>query len=89
MSDMLDHYFQAHKRAVEETFDRLRGPLAEVAVVLVAALRSNHKLLAFGNGGSAAEASHFAAELIGRFSKAPRRPLPAVCDCRSFEQTLR
>jgi D-sedoheptulose 7-phosphate isomerase len=78
ISDWLDEYLQEHKLAVEETFDRLRGPLAEVAMILVAALRSNNKVLTFGNGGSAAEASHFAAELMGRFSKAPRRPLPAI-----------
>lgn len=36
------------------------------------------KLLILGNGGSSAEASHFAAELVGRFEKSRRQPLPAI-----------
>ena len=40
---------------------------------------SGGKILACGNGGSAADAQHFAAELVGRFVRAPaRRPLPAI-----------
>lgn len=43
--------------------------LAEMAARLVATLRSGHKVLVAGNGGSAAEAQHFAAELVGRFKR--------------------
>ncbi len=43
--------------------------LAEVANRLVEALRTGHKALIAGNGGSAAEAQHFAAELVGRFKR--------------------
>ena len=43
--------------------------LAEVATRLVEALRTGHKALIAGNGGSAAEAQHFAAELVGRFKR--------------------
>ena len=43
--------------------------LAEVAALLVEAIRSGHKALVAGNGGSAAEAQHFAAELVGRFKR--------------------
>lgn len=43
--------------------------LAEVARLLVETLRSGHKVLVAGNGGSAAEAQHFAAELVGRFKR--------------------
>ena len=43
--------------------------LAEVATRLVETLRSGHKVLVAGNGGSAAEAQHFAAELVGRFKR--------------------
>lgn len=39
--------------------------------------RSGGKILAFGNGGSATDAQHFAAELVGRFMT-ERRPLPAL-----------
>jgi D-sedoheptulose 7-phosphate isomerase len=51
--------------------------LAEVIALLVETLRSGHKVLAAGNGGSAAEAQHFVAELVGRF-KRERAPYPAV-----------
>ncbi|MFN3420752.1 MAG: SIS domain-containing protein [Armatimonadota bacterium] len=44
---------------------------------LVSCLQSGNKVVVFGNGGSAAEAIHFAAELIGRF-KRERRGLPAI-----------
>lgn len=42
---------------------------AEVTARLVQTLRSGHKVLIAGNGGSAAEAQHFAAELVGRFKR--------------------
>jgi D-sedoheptulose 7-phosphate isomerase len=44
---------------------------------LLLALRNGNKLLIFGNGGSAAEAQHFAAELVGRFRK-DRPPIAAI-----------
>ena len=42
---------------------------AEVTARLIETLRSGHKVLVAGNGGSAAEAQHFAAELVGRFKR--------------------
>lgn len=47
------------------------------ADVLAAAFEADHTLLVFGNGGSAADAQHLAAELVGRFG-VERRGLPAV-----------
>jgi D-sedoheptulose 7-phosphate isomerase len=43
------------------------GPLVDAARTIVAALKSGGKLLLFGNGGSASDAQHMAAELVGRF----------------------
>ena len=51
--------------------------LVEVIDVIAAALRDGHKLLLFGNGGSAADAQHIAAEFVNRF-KIERPPLPAI-----------
>lgn len=51
--------------------------LAEVADLLVRSLAGGGKVLAAGNGGSAAEAQHFAAELVGRF-KRERGPYAAL-----------
>lgn len=51
--------------------------LSEMALLLVRVLRGGGKVLAAGNGGSAAEAQHFAAELVGRF-KRERSPYPVM-----------
>jgi D-sedoheptulose 7-phosphate isomerase len=50
--------------------------IAEVAGKVTAAFRQGHRLLLFGNGGSAGDAQHIAAELVGRFYL-ERRALPA------------
>ncbi len=48
-----------------------------VASLTIKTLKNNKKILVFGNGGSAAQASHFVAEFINRF-KIDRAPLPAI-----------
>jgi len=52
-------------------------PVADAAAAILEALRHGGKLLLFGNGGSAADAQHVAAELVGRF-EADRAGLAAV-----------
>jgi phosphoheptose isomerase len=60
---------------------RVRGldltAVATAAAMLSNAARTGHKILAFGNGGSAADAQHFVTELVGRFQK-ERRGFAAV-----------
>ncbi len=51
--------------------------VASVGLELTRALRSGRKVFFFGNGGSAADAQHLAAELVGRFDR-ERRALPAI-----------
>jgi D-sedoheptulose 7-phosphate isomerase len=63
----------AHERALARDV----APLAALADAMVATLRGGGKILVFGNGGSAADAQHFAAELVGRFLK-ERRSLAAI-----------
>ena len=64
--------------AVKRQFLRDNLATLEQAIELVAAaLRDGHKLLLFGNGGSAADAQHIAAEFVNRF-KIERVPLPAI-----------
>jgi D-sedoheptulose 7-phosphate isomerase len=55
----------------------LLGQIADVVKEFVAALSHGHKILLFGNGGSAADAQHIAAEFVGRFQM-ERTPLPAL-----------
>jgi D-sedoheptulose 7-phosphate isomerase len=57
--------------------EHLLGQIAEVIEEFVAALSHGHKILLFGNGGSAADAQHIAAEFVGRFQM-ERAPLPAL-----------
>ncbi len=60
-------------------FLRTRGPVLEAAArALAEALQAGRKALVFGNGGSAAEAQHFAAELVNGFSRPERPPLPVI-----------
>jgi len=49
----------------------------KVAEAITSACRRGHKVILFGNGGSAADAQHLAAEFVGRYRR-DRRPLPAV-----------
>jgi D-sedoheptulose 7-phosphate isomerase len=56
---------------------RLTPQIAAAAELLLAAYRKGCKALIFGNGGSAADAQHFAAELVGRFER-DRPALPAL-----------
>jgi D-sedoheptulose 7-phosphate isomerase len=55
----------------------LAQPIADAVELLFTALSNGNKILACGNGGSAADCQHFAAELVGRFER-ERLPLPAL-----------
>ena len=56
----------------------LEARIVEAADLIEQCLRAGNKLLVCGNGGSAADASHFATELVVRFAK-DRRAYPAIC----------
>jgi len=58
-------------------FEKEVGRLLEAGRLMAGALRTGRKLLAFGNGGSAADAQHFAGELVNRFAL-DRPALPAL-----------
>lgn len=55
----------------------LADPIAKAVDIMFTALSNGNKILACGNGGSAADCQHFAAELVGRFER-ERLPLPAM-----------
>lgn len=65
-------------QSIQKKFMEECGPkLVEAAAVLAASIHQGGKILICGNGGSAADAQHMAAELVGRML-VDRRPLPAV-----------
>lgn len=55
----------------------LAQPIEQAIELMFTALSNGNKILACGNGGSAADCQHFAAELVGRFER-ERLPLPAL-----------
>ena len=61
-----------------ESLKNLEPEVSRVADLIGECFRTGNKLLMCGNGGSAADASHFATELVVRFTK-DRRALPAIC----------
>ncbi|HEY0443359.1 MAG TPA: SIS domain-containing protein [Candidatus Limnocylindrales bacterium] len=63
--------------AVARAVESLLPDLATVGDAVCAALASGGRVYTFGNGGSAADAQHLAAELVGRYLR-ERRPLPAM-----------
>jgi len=61
----------------EELLHTKVGEILSIAEVIIDALNKNGKLIVFGNGGSAADSQHIAAELVGRFKK-DRKSLAAI-----------
>lgn len=70
-------HFSEHQKVIEACIASLQPASDGAADAIVEALGRGGKILAFGNGGSATQASHLVEELIGRF-KETRRPLPAL-----------
>jgi len=71
---------QRNIRAAQETLAglaTLEPQVAQAAEAIATALLGGHKLLACGNGGSAADASHLTTEFVCRYSR-DRRPFPAI-----------
>jgi len=64
---------EVKRRFVREHADRI----VEVARLIARAFKEGHKVLLFGNGGSSTDASHIAAEFVGRYHR-DRAPLPAI-----------
>jgi len=59
--------FDESMEIIKLTRDRLTGPLVQAVEMVVAALQADRGIFLFGNGGSAADAQHVAAELVGRY----------------------
>jgi len=70
-------HFRDHQKVIDDCVASLQPASDAVAEALIACIARGGKILAFGNGGSATQASHLVEELIGRF-KDTRRALPAI-----------
>ena len=62
-------HFLASSEVKRKAADTLAAPVTAAVELLVASLMNGGKILACGNGGSAGDAQHFAAELVGRFER--------------------
>ncbi|WP_104638299.1 D-sedoheptulose 7-phosphate isomerase [Helicobacter bizzozeronii] len=77
MQDFIQQEFLAHIQTAQESLQALSFPLEQSVHALVGTLQKGGKILIAGNGGSAADSQHFAAELTGRY-KRERAGLPAI-----------
>jgi len=66
-----------HREVFEATGAAIHAPFATALAIIEESLRAGGKLLLFGNGGSAADAQHIAAELVIRY-KSDRAAIPAI-----------
>lgn len=73
ITTILEDSIRTKRQAIEGQLDALIA----AADMLTTCIASGHKILLFGNGGSAADAQHIAAEFVNRF-QIERRPLPAL-----------
>lgn len=77
MQNAINNAIDKHQAAFDSVKNEMTSEIAEAAKAMIDCLKSGHKILLCGNGGSAADAQHIAAELVGRFIK-KRKPLPAI-----------
>lgn len=77
MMEMIYNEIQAHKEVVEKTLSNLQSHIYTASIIAIEALKNGNKILLCGNGGSAADAQHIAAELSGRY-KIERRGLAGI-----------
>jgi len=77
MKEKIVHAFEDSATVKKEFVAQYADAIAEVAELIARTFDAGGKLLLFGNGGSATDASHIAAEMVGRFKK-ERPGLPAI-----------
>ena len=77
MSTHLEKQIAAHLQAAE-ALKGSSGLLEQAAALVVETFKAGRRMYVFGNGGSAADAQHIAAELVGRFKTDDKPALPAM-----------
>lgn len=77
--EIIEQRFEEHLRLVQKVRNskKLMKDIALAAAMMKVALASGHKIMFCGNGGSAADSQHWAAEIVGRFQK-ERKGMPAI-----------
>ena len=77
MQSIIKFEFEEHLKTSQATFESIGHSVEVAAKLCIDCLKNGKKILLFGNGGSAADAQHIAAELVGRY-KTERKCLAAI-----------
>lgn len=77
MKQTINKELKAHLETIQTIIETMQDKVEEASNLVVRTLKNGNKILICGNGGSAADAQHIAAELTGRY-KSDRRGLPAI-----------
>jgi len=77
MDEQIKALFNDHIAVAQTTLLKLSGTISQACKITTDCIAAGNKVLIFGNGGSAADAQHIAAEFTGRFVK-ERKGLPAI-----------
>ena len=77
MENTVEKIFAESILVKQETLKKNLSQITRAAQAVLSALKNGHKIFFFGNGGSAADSQHIAAEFIGRFQK-ERKAWPAI-----------
>lgn len=77
MKERIKEIFEESRHVKQETLTQNVDLIVDAVEIILASLQAHGKILFFGNGGSAADSQHVAAEFIGRFQK-ERRALAAI-----------
>jgi hypothetical protein len=85
VAEYLARALAEHSDVVSRTAENVRETFQRLVIVCLESIRHGHKLLFFGNGGSAADAQHFATELVVRYKA--NRPAISVL-ARTIERQL-
>jgi len=77
VNETITKEFEAHLHTIQAVMGSMEASLEQASTLMLETLKRGNKILLCGNGGSAADAQHIAAELTGRY-KSERRGLPAI-----------
>ncbi|MDB0021108.1 D-sedoheptulose 7-phosphate isomerase [Candidatus Pseudothioglobus singularis] len=77
MQSIIKHEFSEHIKPSQNTLDSITDQIETASKICINSLKNGGKILIMGNGGSAADAQHIAAELVSRY-KTERTGLPAI-----------
>ena len=77
MQSIIKNEFSEHIKTTQDTIKSIFKPIEIAAKICITSLKNDGKIMIIGNGGSAADAQHIAAELVGRY-KRERKGLSAI-----------